>query len=372
MPLLKSLYLKNFRNYSRAEINLGPNLNVFIGLNGQGKTNCLEAIALLISGRSFRTSFLKELIQSEKQAFEVQAHFDRFGIDQRLKLYYGCKKHILEHNETSYPSFSPLIGLLQGVFFSSFQNGIIRGSASLRRRFLDLQNAQIDPLYLHHLRRYQKALKERNALLKQKKLHLLEVYEELMAQSAPYIVHARKVALQSLANFAQVHMHELSNQKEKLSMEYQLYAPKEGYLETFEDYLRLYQKSRSRDIKWGFTTLGPHKDDALITLNGLEAKKFASEGQVQTLMSSIYLAEFDRLKQATTDEDPLFCIDDISQNLDQQRLKKLYSKLSSLGQVFVTTPELPSVVLPSNTRCFEIKDGIIHALKDFRQQGAVV
>lgn len=362
MARLHYLSLHQFRNYKKASIYLGPKINLFIGKNGQGKTNCLEAIALLIAGKSFRTSFFKEMILNNEEAFEIQAVFERHDLEQTLSVQYHPQRRRLKHNETVYASLVPLIGLLQGVFFSSYQNALVRGTPSVRRRFLDLQCSQIDPLYLHHLKRYQKALKDRNLFLKQKNLSHLYPYDVLLAQSAPYLIEKRLKALKELEPLVKKHLLELTGQSEPFSFEY-LFSVKEmnPLVSHFEGFKTLYEKYRSKDARFGLTHLGPHKDDLFMLLQNLEAKKFASEGQVQSLIHALYFAEYDRLKQAS-EELPLFCIDDVGQNLDQSRRNKLYQKLEGLGQVFLSTPEMPDYSFQTDVRAFEVKEGTLKAL----------
>ncbi len=355
MAHLNYLSLWNFRNYSKATLPLSPKINLFIGQNGQGKTNCLEAITLLISGKSFRTSFLNELVLHGESFFSIQAHFIRHGIEQSLRLNYSPQKKQMQHNETVHSSFAPLIGLMQGVFFSGFQNQLIKGAPNLRRRFLDLQSAQIDPLYLHHLRRYQQALKERNVLLRARKERGLELYEELMSLSAPYLIEQRMSALEELERLAQVKHEELTGKKESFKIVYQMH-PIFSKAPSSEEFLIALKRQRQKDLRMGVTSLGPHKDDLHFYLKDYEAKKYASEGQIQSLITSLYLSEYQRLLNKSN-ETPLFCVDDIGQNLDGERLHKLYHLLDQMGQVFITTPKMPDYSFKGPVQVFEIQNG---------------
>lgn len=356
MAYLKTLALKNFRNYGSAHIALSPKLNFFIGQNGQGKTNLLEAITLLVAGKSFRTNFLKEIIRYDESAFDLSASYISYEIEHTLRLFYSPTRRELTSNETTYSSFSPLIGGLQGVFFSGYQNNLVKEAPSGRRRFLDFQCAQLNPLYLHHLKRYHQALKARNLLLKQRKVQLLGYYEQLLADSAPYLVLERKKAVIELEELSQEKQKAFIPKKEKLSLIY------ESSLDVEEpkvsDFIEAYQKTRTKDLRYGHTSIGPHKDDLLILLDNKEAKKFASEGQIQSLIISLYLAEYDRILQQTR-EKPLFCVDDIGQNLDSARLQSFYEILDTMGQVFITTQQRPTTSLRSDVQFFEIQSGSI-------------
>lgn len=353
MTYLKSLSLYNFRNYKKASIELSPKINLFVGKNGQGKTNCLEAIALFISGKSFRSPLLKDLIMHGENEFFIKTHFVKNDIEQSLAIHYSPIQKKLTYNETSYSSFLPLIGVIQGVLFAGFFDELVKGSPQIRRRFLDLQNAQIDPLYLHHLAHFQRALKERNVLLRQKKWKTLDIYEELMSKSIPYLIEKRQRNLQDLEKSLKSIHSKLANQEEPTELLY-----KTMFENNAEKCRELLEKNRFKDQKMGYTLIGPHKDEIEINLKDKSAKKFGSEGQIQTLTTSIYLAEFKRL-QRQIEEPPIFCIDDLGQNLDQGRLNRLLHFLQKMGQVFITTPHAPNFAFDCDYKIFEIEEGKI-------------
>lgn len=360
MTYLKTLILHNFRNYKRTQIELSPKINLFIGKNGQGKTNCLEAIGLFITGKSFRAPYLRDLIFHKEKEFYLKTHFVKNNIEQSLAIEYSESKKSITHNETTYSSFLPLIGVIQGVLFAGIFDDLIKGSPQNRRRFLDLQNAQIDPLYIHHLTHFQKALKERNCLLKQKKWGSLVIYEEIMAKSIPYLIQKRQENLKLLAKSAREIHQELSNLSEEIEITYSSpFNQKEEI--NIKSCLNLFESFRNKDKQMGHTQIGPHKDEVIIELKNKSAKKFGSEGQIQTLMTSIYLAEFRRL-QNKIDEPPIFCLDDLGQNLDKERLNRLLKALENMGQVFITTPHLPNYSFKCENRVFEIEEGTVNLL----------
>ena len=361
MTHLKSLTLCNFRNYSEERIDFCPKINIFVGKNGQGKTNCLEAIALFISGKSFRSPFLKDLILHKKRGFFLHSNFVKNSIEQSLSIEYSSEKKKITHNASSYSSFLPLIGILQGVFFAGFYDQLVKGSPQIRRKFMDMQSAQIDPLYIHHLLHFQKSLKERNFLLKKKSQASLHIYEELMAKSIPYILSKRVESLEKLQEHARALHQDLSGLPDKIELKYKSpLMDEEKNIFSSPLCYAYFEKNRARAFHMGHTLAGPHKDELGIYLKGLSAKKFASEGQVQTLMTSIYLAEYFRLKE-TLLEAPLFCIDDLGQNLDLSRKNKLLAKLEEMGQVFITTPEVPDYKFNCETKIFRVDQGRVYA-----------
>ncbi|MCH9631771.1 MAG: DNA replication and repair protein RecF [Chlamydiae bacterium] len=361
MTYLKSLTLCNFRNYVEQTVNLCPKINIFVGKNGQGKTNCLEAIALFIAGKSFRSPYLKDLIRHNESNFFLHSTFVKNDIEQSLSIDYSPQKKTIFYNATSYNSFLPLIGILQGVFFAGFYDELIKGSPQIRRRFIDLQSAQVDPLYIHHLTHFQKALKERNFLLKSKTLSSLEIYEEIMSKSIPYILSKRTQSLLNLQHHAQKIHEELSGLNEEIKLKYKTsFIGENSQVCSREKCLTMLKQNRTRDLHFGYTLAGPHKDELGIYLKDQSAKKFGSEGQIQTLMTAIYLAEYFRLKESVQ-EAPLFCIDDLGQNLDSYRQQKLLTKLEEMGQIFITTPQEPKHKFNCETQIFHVENGKIYA-----------
>ncbi len=358
MTYIKSLALYNFRNYHQQKVEFSPKINLFVGQNGQGKTNCLEAIALFIAGRSFRSLNLQDCIRHEQNSFFLQCDFSKENIDQTLSIHFSAEKKQLQYNANTYSHFLPLIGILQGVLFAGFYDQLIKGAPQIRRKFIDLQSAQIDPLYLQHLRHFHKALKERNFLLKKRETKILSIYEELMAKSIPYLLTKRLDCLNILQKYSQQIHQELTDLDDRVELKYT--SP---FLPTLniQSCLDLIQKNRFRDEQIGYTHIGPHKDELLIYLNALQAKKFGSEGQIQTLMTSIYLAEYFRLQESLP-EKPIFCIDDLGQNLDFSRQKRLLQKLEQMGQVFITSPEIPPYSFGCDHAIFEVKNGQIETL----------
>ena len=167
---LRNLYLRQFRRYEEVHFQFNPTINSIVGPNAHGKTTILEAIQFLMSGRSFRTQQPSDLIRHEQNYFYIEADFIKQGIQQTLKISYDGKERKIVHNSTVCQSSTNLLGLLQGVVVIPDSASLVKGSPLLRRHFLDLQIAQVDPLYVHHLTRYARAMRQRNVLLKRKDL----------------------------------------------------------------------------------------------------------------------------------------------------------------------------------------------------------
>ena len=329
------LIVRNFRKFQDAAIPLNDGLNLIQGKNGAGKTTLPEALYLLSTGRSFLTSHLTDLIRKESPHFFVEAHFIRDGVQQTLSVGYDGKQRKIHYNTTQFQNFSHVLGILPSVLYSPKDSALISGSPQERRRFLNIQLAQTDPLYVHHLMRYHKAMKHRNALLKMKSEEAIESWEQMMAESARYLMQKRKGLIDALRPKVTRYAHTLSGETDPFDLHYHpsIALAKVGEIEA------LLKKYRSKELIIGNTLIGPHRDDVQITYQGQEAKSFASEGQKRTCIAALKLAEWDELA-LQTDTKPLFAIDDFGIHLDPTRTHLLEKSLERMGQVLVTTPKV--------------------------------
>ena len=333
--MLCDLYLRDFRNYKEAFFEFSTEINKIYGANAQGKTNLLEAINLLITGQSFRTHNLSELIREGAPSFYVEANFVKNDIKQKLRIYYDGQRRRVFHNSTEYNSFTPLIMLIPGVIWSPEDQALVKGSPSMRRRFLDFQIAQLDPLYVHHLMRYNKAMKQRNYLLRSKNDKSIDSWEFAMAHAAAYVVEKRRSEIKKLLPQIQ-NVHEtLSKTKDTLSVEYKTGAPN---ISLSEYYVGQYKKQRQREMIIGNTLSGPHRDDVIMSIQKKDARYFASQGQQRCCIAAMRLAQWYQLQQES-DTTPLMIIDDVGTSLDESRNKLLGEQIQKLGQVFVSTSQ---------------------------------
>ncbi len=337
MSYLKHLYLRNFRNYAEAEIRFAPRLNLIWGDNAQGKTNLLEAIYLLSTGCSFRTGHLSELIREGQPLFYLEAEIVQNQIAQSIKLSFDGQNKRLQLNATTHASFNPLLGSLPLVLYAPGDSDLIDGAPALRRRFLNLHLAQSDPLYVHHLTRFWRAMKQRNCLLRSRNNDPIECWEAEMAHSAAYLHGKRQNLIGELKSPLSAHSGALSAGSELHELRY--------FPSCSENYPRQLEKNRFREQDLGFTLVGPHRDELSFWVGGKEARLFASEGQKKTAIASLRLAEWDRLFSHCT-ASPLMVIDDLGLPLDGTRQAHFHEKLAKLQQVFITTP-FPSFDLPS-------------------------
>ncbi|MBS0653909.1 MAG: DNA replication/repair protein RecF [Verrucomicrobia bacterium] len=338
---LQHLVLRNFRNYEQAQASFCPSVNVIYGDNGQGKTNLLEAIYLISTGRSFRTKRLSDLIRTGANYFYVEAHFSKDGISQCIKIFYDEQSRKVQTNNTVHNNFNSLLGTLPGILLSPEDHALMSGSPADRRKFIDLHIAQIDPLYVYHLGRYFRAMKQRNHLLKSRSEATLAAWEMAMAPSAAYIIEKRKEALVRLGPPIGHWMDHLSHRKDSLTAKYDCsFSLRDLQGNDLVEYLQAqWKKSRSKEMHLGSTLLGPHRDDLSIAISEKDAKNFSSEGQKRCGSSALRFAQWEQF-YALIGAKPLLGIDDFGIQLDPERQKLLQQKLPDFGQVFLTTPVL--------------------------------
>ena len=344
-----SLQLRNFRLFDHAAIPFAPGLNYFSGPNAAGKTTLLEALLLLCTGRSMRTRHLDQLVKEKQERFALSCHFERHGIEQQIDLFSDGKRHDLTINATRGHRLHALLGQCQGVVITPEDIQIIKGSPEERRRFIDQYLCTTYPLYVHHLHRYKRALKQRSACLKQNSFGTIALWEQQLAKSAAFIVQERATALERIEKQASPLLRQLSGGLEGLKLLYRL--PKASDLE--EHFIQELAESRGKDTLLQTTTVGPHRDDILVLINGKNARSFASEGQKKSLVCALRLAQWHQMGE---NETPFLGIDDIGACLDEERLSALIKEISHLGQVFVTSPT-PSPL--ENAEIFAIESGVV-------------
>lgn len=338
---LKSLYLHNFRLYAEAYFEFSPHINVICGENGAGKTSLLEAISLLGLGHSFRTHHTAHLIRHAESHFYLEAHFVKYGIEHQLKICYSPREKKILLNNTRCPSASSLYGIMLNVVLSPADLDLIGGSPQGRRHFLDAHLSQINPLYLHHLVRYSRAMRQRNHLLKSKVLLSIESWEHEMAFSATYLLKQRRLLIDALQVYARELYGQISQGAALLTLALKPSGkPPVCAEQIFPYYLEQYRKHRPREMIFAATLYGPHRDDLDLSLNSQEARLFASEGEKRSIVAALRFAEWLQLQQSTG-EIPLMLIDEVSATLDQCRYNNLLAQFECFSQVFVTATDPP-------------------------------
>jgi DNA replication and repair protein RecF len=338
---LHKIKLVQFRVYAGASYQFSPGINLIVGPNALGKTSLLEAVYLLIAAKSFRTHRNAEMIAFGSNGFSIEGAFEKEGVNQSLRLYSNGKEKGAVYNSTKFVNWTPVVGLINGAVLTPDDAMLIKGPPQLRRQYLDTLISQSDPAYIHHLERYQRALDQRNALLRSMRTKTLDTWEMEMAHSAAYLISKRSDAVNSLSTLLKEIHYELSGEKESISLHYKnticdgVGVPEADIKGMIQQELL---KHRPRELEVGFTLVGPHKDDIDILIDRKDVRSYASEGQQRTCVGSLKLAEWHFLKN-TVGEVPLMLIDDLGISLDESRQKRLLGMLEGLGQVFLTSTQ---------------------------------
>ncbi|WP_367367197.1 DNA replication/repair protein RecF [Leuconostoc pseudomesenteroides] len=366
---LESLTLKKYRNYGDLTLEFSDGVNVFLGENAQGKTNLLESIYVLALARSHRTSSDKDLIQwSEKEA-TISGRVKRAISDTPISLNFSNKGKKARVNHLEQSKLSQYIGQLNVILFAPEDLELVKGAPSARRRFIDMEFGQMNPLYLYNTTQYKRILKERNAYLKRLQLKqttdtvFLDVLSEQLVNVGAQILLARESFLKKLEQAAQPIHAEISDQRETLHLVYNSsvnFDEKDdlaGVTAAFESALL---KQRTREIMMGSTLLGPHRDDLQFIVNDNDVAVFGSQGQQRTTALAVKLAEID-LMQQETGEYPVLLLDDVLSELDANRQTHLLLAIQDKVQTFITAPSLTDVArqLIHTPKVFHVKHGEI-------------
>ncbi|ADZ18431.1 DNA replication/repair protein RecF [Chlamydia psittaci] len=354
-----SLRLKNFRNYKEAEVSFSPNINYIFGENAQGKTNLIEALYVLSLGRSFRTSHLTEAIFFGSSYFFLEMTFEKDGVPHTLSTYVDKQGKKIFCDQSPIKTLSQLIGMIPIVLFSAKDRCLISGSPSDRRLFLNLLLSQCDPQYKHSLSYYHRALLQRNTLLKTKQTSTLSVWDEQLATLGSYLCLSRYTCCTQLNQLIQ----ELWNNSlsERLFIKFKSPLIKQCKISQEAVKNELHKQlsaSLHRDLELGNTSVGPHREDFTLMINDLPVAQFSSEGQKQSLLAVLKLAESLYIK-SIHNVYPLFCMDDIHAGLDNQRISQLLGLAPSLGQTLITSTTLPHQTLSETHRIFSVNQAQI-------------
>lgn len=348
---INELQLKNFRNYEELEMTFDRNVNVIIGENAQGKTNLLEAIYLLAFTKSYRTNNDRELIKWDTEFAKINARLHKKQRDLPLELIFhrNGKKARINHIEQQ--KLSEFIGALNVVMFAPEDLALVKGAPQMRRRFIDMELGQIEPLYLYHLGEYQKILRQRNSHLKQlqKQRHvdttLLTILTEQLIEHAAIVLHKRFEFLQWLREWA-IPIHEkISRGLEKLAIQYlpTIEVLEEATKETIVNtYSEAFERITDNEIRRGTTLLGPHRDDLVFFINDKDVKLYGSQGQQRTTALSLKLAEIDLIYEQIN-EYPILLLDDVLSELDDYRQSHLLTTIQDKVQTFVSTTSVEGI-----------------------------
>ena len=336
---IKKLFLQNFRNYEAETFVFSDGLNVLFGKNAQGKTNCAEAVFYLCTGASLRIRHDKQLIRMGADHAFIQAEAEnRYGKVTIEATIYENKREI-RVNGSKIAKNADLMGHINSVFFSPGELRLIQDGPDERRRFMNISISQTSPAYYTALLRYNKILDQRNSLLKDKDFNLvmdtLPVWDEQLCSYAAIIVKKRAEFLEKLAPYAKEYHALLTDGAEEL-----IIKPDRKYegdeAEIAKTLLHRLENNYEKDLRLGFTTVGPHRDDLDVTINGIDAKAYASQGQTRTAALALKLSEVQIFK-ALSGEYPILVLDDVMSELDLKRRKKLLGCIADVQTILTCT-----------------------------------
>jgi DNA replication and repair protein RecF len=348
---LSNLQLQNFRNYDNLSLTFTKNLVIFLGENAQGKTNILESIFLLAMTRSHRTTNEQELIQWDAKQASSRGHVERTHTSIPLELFLTKKGRKTKVNHIEQKKLSSYIGQLNVILFAPEDLSLVKGSPQLRRKFLDMEIGQIDPVYLYDLVQYQKVLKQRNQYLKQlaEKKQTDELYLEILTEQlvefGSKVLIARQKFVKRLEYWASQLHQKISQNKETLVIEYISSVPDTPWdnLEAVQTAFRqALEKVKNKEHFRQVTLAGPHRDDLIFLINERNVQTFGSQGQQRTTALSVKLAEIDLMKEETG-EYPVLLLDDVMSELDDARQLHLLETIEGKVQTFLTTTTLEHV-----------------------------
>ncbi|NBU80933.1 MAG: DNA replication and repair protein RecF [Flavobacteriaceae bacterium] len=354
---LKRISLLNYKNFSEIDFELDSKINCFVGKNGIGKTNILDAVYHLANGKSYFNPLTLQNIKHGEDFFVVDGEFEKNGRTEQIlcSLKKGQKK-ILKRNGKVYEKFSDHIGFVPLVIISPADSDLIIEGSETRRKFIDSVISQLDSSYLQQLIQYQKIISQRNALLKYFALNhvfendTLSIYNEQLNTLGEFIFEKRKKFLIDFIPIFNNYHREITNSAETVQLVYQS--------DLFEkDTLTLLEENINKDRALHYTSVGVHKDDLSFEIDNYPIKKFGSQGQQKSFLIALKLAQFQFVKKQSG-EKPILLFDDIFDKLDEFRVSKIIEMVNNeeFGQLFIsdTHPERTENIVKTTHQSYKI------------------
>ncbi len=364
--ILKRLNILNYRNISEAELEFSSKINCLIGKNGEGKTNVIDAIYFLSFTKSTANAIDAMNVRHGQELMMVQGIYDLNGTEEEISI--GMKLHQKKHikrNKKEYKRIAEHIGLLPLIIASPNDATLISGGSEERRRLMDIVISQYDSEYMNSLIAYNKALQQRNAMLKAEEEpseDIISVFEEMMAEHGEHIYAKRCSFIEEFIPVFQEFYTRISGGNEEVSLRYSSHCQRGPLLDVI-------QRDRAKDRIMGYSLHGIHKDDLEMTLGSYPIKREGSQGQNKTYMVSLKLAQFDFLKRTGSRTTPLLLLDDIFDKLDANRVEQIVNLVAgeSFGQIFITDTNrenLDKILARTNGdyKLFHVENGAINPM----------
>ena len=333
--IIESIELKNYRNYEHLQLELSPGTNIFYGDNAQGKTNILESVYVCCTTKSHKGSKDKEMIRFGEDEAHIKLTVRKQDVPYRIDMHLKKNKAKgIAINGIPIRKASELFGIVNVVFFSPEDLNIIKNGPAERRRFLDLELCQLNKLYVHGLIQYNRVVTQRNKLLKELSFHpeyeeTLDIWDLQLAQYGRQVIEYRTDFVKQLNEMIVGIHNQLSGGKEHLEI---FYEPNVE-AEKLEDALA---KNRDPDLRQRTTGIGPHRDDISFIVNGIDIRRFGSQGQQRTAALSLKLAEIELVKYLVKDY-PVLLLDDVLSELDGSRQEHLLAGIDHIQTMITCT-----------------------------------
>lgn len=333
--IIKSIDLKNFRNYEIEHIEFDDNTNIFYGDNAQGKTNVLEAIFISGTTKSHKGSKDLEVINFKCDEAHIKTIVERKGIDYRIDMHIKRNKSKgIAINGIPVKKALDLYGIVNIIFFSPEDLNIIKNGPSGRRKFMDMELCQLNKIYAVNLVNYNKSIEQRNKLLKDISFmpdlkDTLDIWDRQIVNFGSEIIAARRNFIEKVNRIIAPIHYKLSGGREELTIQYEPSVTESDFMDDLCRY-------RDRDIRMKMTEIGPHRDDVIFMINGIDIRKYGSQGQQRTTALSLKLAEIDLVKEITGDK-PILLLDDVLSELDGNRQNYLLNSINDVQTIITCT-----------------------------------
>jgi len=333
--IIESIELKNYRNYEKLHMDFSSGTNILYGDNAQGKTNVLEAVYVCSTTKSHRGSKDKEIIRFDEEEAHIKLNIRKSNVPYRIDMHLKKNKPKgIAINKIPIKKASELFGIVNVVFFSPEDLNIIKNGPSERRRFLDLELCQLDKLYVHSLVQYNRVLLQRNKLLKELNFRpeykeTLEVWDVQLLMYGKEIIRCREDFVGKLNGMVRKTHNQISGGREALVLAYEPNVSVSQFAEKL-------CFNREMDIRLGTTTTGPHRDDISFLVDGIDIRKFGSQGQQRTAALSLKLSEIELVKQLVRDY-PVLLLDDVLSELDGGRQEQLLAGIKDIQTMITCT-----------------------------------
>ena len=330
---IRALKLKNYRNYEHVSVYFSPGVNIIYGENAQGKTNLIEAIYMSATSRSHRLAKDGEIVRIGQEEAHIHLAFEKDEVDEVIDIHLKKRgKKRIAVNKMPIKKLSELFGMVHVIMFSPEDLALIKNGPKERRRFVDMELSQLNPVYMYYLSHYHKVLKQRNSLLKasrspEETKGLIEAFDSQLVDYGCRIIEMRSQFIEALNPVYSQRHYQISGGREQVQLVYDMNVTSELFKRTLEDRF-------TKDLVRKTTSVGPHRDDVTFMMNDIDLRKFGSQGQQRTAALSLKLSEIELVKNQIQDT-PVLLLDDVLSELDHNRQRFLTEHLEGI-QTFIT------------------------------------